>query len=170
MTDTSLPKPAKPSRGLRIALAVSVALNLAVVGVVAGAMLRDGHGGRAAMVRDLGFGPFAEALRFEDRMALRDALFARAPDIRESRRQMRADMQALLDLLRANDLDGDQLRSLMDSQHNRMTGQLKLGQELLQDFLIAMPTAERHAFADRLEAGMRHHGDKDEDRDDGKGD
>ena len=139
MTDTSHPKPAKSGRGLRIALAVSVALNLAVLAAVGGAILRDGHGARAAMVRDLGFGPFAEALRPEDRKTLREALFARAPEMRENRRQMRADSESLLGLLRADPLDSDGLRALMANQHNRMTAQLKLGQELLQEFLVVLP-------------------------------
>jgi uncharacterized membrane protein len=159
MTDTAQPKPAKSGRGLRIALAVSVALNLAVLAAVGGAVLREGHGMRSAMVRDLGFGPYAEALRPEDRKALRDALFARAPEIRENRRQMRADTQTLLGLLRADPLDAEALRALMGSQHSRMTGQLKLGQDLLQDFLVALPPDERRAFADRLEEGLRHHGE-----------
>lgn len=160
MTDQSSATPPKSSRRLRIALAVSVALNLAVVGAVAGAMLRDGHGMRSAMVRDLGFGPFAEALRPEDRAALRDALFARAPEIRENRRQMRQDAQALLALLRSDPLDAEALHRLMGSQHSRMTAQLELGQTLLQEFLIAMPAPERKAFADRLDEGLRHRGDK----------
>ena len=52
---------ARGGRGVRIALGISVALNLLVVGLVAGAVLRDG-GPRERMVRDLDFGPFTEAL------------------------------------------------------------------------------------------------------------
>ena len=78
--------PSKSGRGVRIALAISLGVNLAVVGVFAGAMLRDGHGMRGSMVRDLGFGPFTEALSREDRRAMRESLFDRAPDIREARR------------------------------------------------------------------------------------
>ena len=83
--------PSKSGRGVRIALAISLGVNLAVVGVFAGAMLRDGHGMRGSMVRDLGFGLFTEALSREDRRAMRDSLFERAPDIREARRVQRAD-------------------------------------------------------------------------------
>lgn len=152
---------AKPSRKLRIALAVSLALNLAVIGMVAGAMLREGHDFRRSMPRDLGFGPFAEALRPEDRKALRDGLIARAPEIRDARRQMRADTQALLGVLRADPFDPAGLHGLMEAQHNRLSTQLKLGQELLEDFLAAMPPEERRAFVERLEAGLRHGGGAD---------
>ena len=71
---TPAPAPAlsKSGRGLRIALAISVALNLAIAGLVAGAVLRNhAPGGREDVARELGFGPFTEALSREDRRALR---------------------------------------------------------------------------------------------------
>lgn len=166
--DMNLPQSAEKPRagkGLRIALALSVALNLAVVGVVAGAMLRDGPGMRAAMVRDLGFGPYTEALSPEDRKALRRALFDRAPEIRDTRRLMRADTEALLALLRADPFDAAAFKARMEAQHQRMATQLRLGQDLLQDFIAAMSPEARRGFADRLEQGLHHHGDRD-----GKGD
>lgn len=159
----------KSGTGLRVALALSVAVNLAVLGLIAGAIMRDGPGLRGAMVRDLGFGPYTEALRPEDRKALRQALFEKAPELRETRRLMREDMQALLGLLRADRFDAEAFHARMEAQHERMEHQLRLGQSLLQDFIAAMPAAERRAFADRLEAGLRHHS-KDHDDQKGSGD
>ncbi len=159
MDTQSVVKP-NSGKGLRIALALSVAVNLAVLGLVAGVMLRDGPGMRGAMVRDLGFGPYTEALRPEDRKELRRALFEKAPEIRETRRLMHEDMQALLGLLRAEPFDGAAFRNRMEAQHERMEHQLQLGQGLLQDFIAAMPADERRAFADRLEAGLHHHKDR----------
>lgn len=148
-------------KGLRIALALSLALNLAVVGMVAGAMLRHGPDLHSGMVRELGFGPYTEALTHDDRKALRKALFDRAPEIRATRRQMREDTQALLSLLRADSFDADAFRARMESQHARMERQLRLGQDGLQDFIAAMSPDDRRAFADRLEAGLRRGGGKD---------
>ena len=165
MTDLSQTQK-KPGKGLRIALALSVALNLAVIGVVAGAILRDGPGMRAAMVRDLGFGPYSEALSPDDRKALRRALFDRAPEIRETRRLMREDTQALLALLRADPFDGGALTARMNGQHDRLAKQLRLGQDMLQEFILAMPPEARSAFADRLEQGLRHHGEDKKDKKD----
>lgn len=158
MAQTEIEKP-KSSKALRIALALSVAVNLAVLGLVAGAFLRDGPGMRAAMVRDLGFGPYTEALSPDDRKALRRALFEKAPDIRENRRMMREDTAALLTLLRADPFDAGAFHERMEAQHERMEAQLRLGQDLLQEFITAMPAADRSAFADRLEKGLRHHKD-----------
>ena len=82
MTETAVVK--APGRAVRIALAVSVALNLAVVGVVAGAALKHGGSGHE-MERDSGFGPFSEALSREDRRALRGQILQRAPELRSVR-------------------------------------------------------------------------------------
>lgn len=147
------PVPAsKSGRGLRIALAISLGVNLAVVGVFAGAMLRDGHGMRGGMVRDLGFGPFTEALSREDRRAMRESLFERAPEIREARRLQRADLEGLVALLRAEPFDAVAFGTLMADQQGRMARQLRLGQEVLQERVAQMSPEARRGFADRLEA------------------
>ncbi|MGL5361762.1 MAG: periplasmic heavy metal sensor, partial [Bosea sp. (in: a-proteobacteria)] len=103
MVEHSNPSPTSSSRGLRIALALSVALNLAVVGVVGGALLRrdDGAQGRG-MVRDLGFGQFNQALTPEDRAELRQRFVRQAPGLFHDRKAMRADLDALLAALRAD--------------------------------------------------------------------
>lgn len=166
MADAPDAKPAKPGKGLRIALALSVALNLAVVGMVAGAIFRDGPSMRDAMVRDLGFGPYSEALSPEDRKAMRKALFARAPEIRDTRRLMLEDSRALLALLRADPFDAAGLTARMDGQHARLANQLRLGQDVLQEFILTMSPEARRSFADRLEKGLRHHGKDREDKKD----
>lgn len=157
--DISPVQPPKTGKGLRIALALSLALNLAVLGVVAGALLHNGPGMRAAMVRDLGFGPYTEALTREDRKALRQALFEKAPELHDMRRMMRDDTEALLAILRADPFDAAAFRGRMEAQHQRMEAQMRLGQDLLQSYIADMPAESRRAFADRLERGLHHHGD-----------
>ena len=151
-------RPTRSGRGLRWALGISLALNLAVVGMVAGAMLRDGSVMRGAMVRDLGFGPFTEALSREDRRALRQALFERAPEIRQARQQRQEDLQALVAILRAEPFDAAALAAAMAEQEARMVGQLRLGQTVLQERIAAMTPEARRGFAERLEDGLNHGG------------
>lgn len=151
-------RPTRSGRGLRWALGISLALNLAVVGMVAGAMLRDGPGMRGAMVRDLGFGPFTEALSREDRRALRQALFERAPEIRQARQQRQEDLQALVAILWAEPFDAAALAAAMAEQEARMVGQLRLGQTVLQERIAAMTPEARRGFAERLEDGLSHGG------------
>lgn len=146
--------PQKSLRGLRIALGVSVALNLLVVGVVAGAILRDG-GPRDRMVRDLDLGPFTEALSPDDRAAMRREFVARMPEMGEARRAMRAEFRDLLALLRAEPFDPEAMRQVMTGQRARMQERVDLGQELLLQRLESMTPDARQAFADRLEDRLR---------------
>jgi uncharacterized membrane protein len=146
---------ARPGRGLKIALALSLGLNLLIAGVVIGTLI-GGAGRPPGEVRDLGFGPFAEALSPEDRAALRQAFLAEAPDLRGMRRAMRSDMAGLLAALRADPFDPAALRAALDAQDARAQGRLDLGKRLLADRLIALTPAERAAFADRLQAAMTH--------------
>jgi uncharacterized membrane protein len=156
MTESTVPSAPKPAngRGLRIALAVSVALNLAVAGIVAGALLRGGPHGN--MVRDLDFGPFTEALSPRDRLALRRDFLARTPDMRDLRKGMRDDLDGMLRALRATPFDADALRAAMANQGQRTADRLKLGQDLIFDRIAAMSAQDRAAFADRLEDRLLH--------------
>lgn len=150
---------AKTGKGLRVALAVSVGLNLLIVGLLAGAVLRDG-GPRARMTDDVQFGPFTEALTEQDRKALRRDFVERMPDMRDMRRQMREDFAGLLAALRAEPFDADAVRALLAGQSVRMAERLQLGQDLLVERIGAMTPQERAAFADRLEQRLRRGPDR----------
>ncbi len=155
MSDTGVQK--VPGKGLRIALAVSVALNLAVAGMAAGSFLHD-RGGPAG-VRELGFGPFTEALSREDKVALRRSLVAKLPEMRQARHEVMQDSQDLLTASRAEPFVEANLTAVMEAQRNRMAQRLEVGQGLMRDLLLAMTPEARRAFADRLD-GRPHHGRK----------
>jgi uncharacterized membrane protein len=164
MTDPEPMAPATPverppapeaggSRWIKIALAVSLALNLAVAGLAAGAWLREGRDG--GMSRDMSFGPFTEALNDADRRELRRALGDRAPGFREARREMRADLEQLLATLRAVPFDPAAAEAALATIATRASDRLDLGRELMAGRILAMSDAERQAFADRLERGLK---------------
>ncbi|WP_054007986.1 periplasmic heavy metal sensor [Cypionkella psychrotolerans] len=147
-----------PGKGLRIALAVSVALNLAVAGLFAGSFLKDHEEGGPRGVREIGFGPFSEALSRDDRKALRRALLARMPEMRQARQEAGRDAQVLLGVLRADPFDPGQLTAVLEAQRVRMAGRFEVGQGLMRDLLVAMTPEARQAFADRLEKRLQHGG------------
>lgn len=166
MTETTNPISPPPSaevppvqtgpRWMKIALVVSVALNLAVAGLVLGAWLGDGpHKG---MPRDLSFGPFSEALSDADRRALRKDLMGRAGEFRSSREAARTEFAALLDALRADPFDPAAMTAALTAIETRNAERLDLGRSLIETRLIEMSAAERRAFADRLEQGLRRGG------------
>ena len=150
--------PAPASRGVKIALALSVALNLAVAGLAVGAWLGDGpHRG---MPRDMSFGPFSEALDDDDRRPIRRALLERLGEFREQREATRAEFETLLAALRAEPFDPAALTAALAAIESRNAERLELGRSLIEARLIEMSTEERRAFADRLERGL-HRGKKD---------
>lgn len=151
-----LPAPPGPSRGWRVVLAVSLALNLGVAGIIGGMILHGGPGRHGDMVRELGFGPFTEAMRPEDRAALRARFLQKAPDLRAERQEMQADAGALLAALRATPFDAAALEQAMQTQTQHLADRLDLGRALLQEFLVSLSPEARFAFADRLEERLRH--------------
>lgn len=155
--ESQTPPPAVPaptaSRWVKPALIVSVALNLAVAGLVLGAWLGDGH--RNGMPRDMSFGPFSEALNDQDRKALRRELMERVGEFRTSREATRAEFETLLAALRADPFDPAVMRSALAAIETRNAERLQLGRSLIETRLIEMSPQDRQAFADRLERGLK---------------
>lgn len=148
--------PPHSSRRLRWALAVSVALNLAVAGAVAGAYLQHRPGGTGA--RDFGIGPIAEALRPQDRRALRRALMAAVPGMARVHAEGRSDLVALVAVLRSEPLEAARLRGVLAAQAERVGGHMAEARARLGDLLAELPTEERLALADRLEKLLERRG------------
>jgi uncharacterized membrane protein len=168
---TTAPKSAPPAprtqTWVRVLLGLSLAANFAVAGVVAGAFLRGSD--RMSEVRELGFGPFTRALDDDDRRELRRAFIESQPDLREGRRQMRNDMQVLLSVLRADPFDQAAAEAALANGTERGRERAELGQRLILERLAGMTPAQRQAFADRLEAGLRARPSRDDDRRDRDG-
>lgn len=160
---TSATPPKPPFRWGRVVLFVSLALNLAVVGIVGGAVLgRFGPDRHDIAARDVGFGLFNDALSQDDRKALRGAYMQARPNIRAERQKMRDDLQTILAALRADPFDVDVLRQALDTGAARMAARQAQGQTVVLDYLEKMSNAERAELADRLEKSLkrRAHGPK----------
>jgi uncharacterized membrane protein len=151
------PPPLPPASGgpgwIKVALAISVALNLAVAGLAAGAWLRDGRD--RGMPREMSFGPFTEALSDADRRELRRALGERMPGFREARQQARAEFAALLATLRADPFDPAAAEAALTAISRQAMDRLDLGRDLIATRILAMTDSERLAFAERLERGLK---------------
>ncbi len=147
------PKPAAPaaSRWMKIALVVSLGINLAILGMVGGAVIKGGHDHPAPLVRDLGFGPFSEALSREDRDALRRAFRSETGGLRLVGREMRAEFTELMRILRTEPFDQAGLDAVFDSMQARGRERLDLGQRLLSERISTMTPEARRQFADRLQ-------------------
>lgn len=157
---SSSPTPAlRASRWTRIALVISLALNLAVIGVAAGTLLRPepepkrgNKDGRIA--REFGLGPFARALTKEDRAIIRGQIGKTRGNYKANRGKLRAILTETFDVIRAPELDVARLEALFAAQRDIIGSAQITGQKLLIERLKSMSAKERSAFAERAEADM----------------
>lgn len=158
MTDTA-------KRGFpwgRVILFGSLAVNLMVAGLVIGAVLRGHDGGdrhhkrdHNPVLRQLGFGPFVQALPDAGKQALTQSILREAGSFRENRKKLREKFEAILTTLRADPYDPSELERLLTEQRQRLTERQALGQSLLLEQLAGMSAAERLSYADALDKALR---------------
>lgn len=148
-----LDKPAGGGRWLKIALVVSLGLNLAVAGIVTGAALGGRDGSRPD--RDFARTPFMSAVPREHRGPLAGALRAEGERFGENRRLLRARFEEILDVLRADSFDRVRLEALLRDQRDAALSRQDLSERVLLDYLESLPVSERRAYADRLDRSLR---------------
>ena len=159
MNETASQTP-KRRRWLMPLLLISLAVNLLVIGAIAGAMLSpDGprrHGGEdQRALRGVVGEPFLRALPADQRRALvRDAV-ANRDRVRESRASLQKRLDAFLAALRTEPFDAEEVARLLADQRRAAIGRQELGEELLLKRLAGMSAEERAAYAERLEDRLK---------------
>lgn len=151
----------RSGRAVKLALAVSLAVNLAIIGLVAGAMLsgggpRDGRGGQPAL-RALGLGPFAQALTREDRFEVRDRIESTGIELREERRAIGRSLRAVEQALRAEPFDRAAVEEAFARSRGLVISLQETGHTALLDQIETMTAAQRVELADNLGRVMRRH-------------
>ena len=164
-TDKTASPPRTPT-WMRVALVTSLALNLLVLGIVGGAVLKFGRDGpsRAGFLPG-DYGPYSRAMSESDREALRAAYRAEAPRLRENRAAVRQGFRELQDALRADPYDHARVVAVVEAQQARVQDHAALMRGLMLDRVAAMSPEERAAFADRLERVVRRGPPRERDRD-----
>lgn len=138
-------------RGVRIALVVSVALNLLVAGFLVGGWL-DRTPQRDPSLRGAGpMAPFAAAMEPEDRRALLAGLRDEGGEGRPGPREFRARLATLLETIRAEPFDAAGFRDLLAGQRRAAVSRQEAAEHLLVERIAGMTAEERVAYADRLE-------------------
>jgi uncharacterized membrane protein len=161
MSDPDAPKAPRPGRGLKIALAMSLALNLLILGLVGGAMLAIGPrgGGDDPRLRTLGLGPFALALDREDRDAVRGRIDREA--LRGDRRVLGASLMQLRGALLAEPFDRVAAAAALAQARGATEALQAHGHGALLDQVETMSADERAALAERLDRALRRMGGRD---------
>lgn len=147
----------KASRWLRILLAVSLTLNLLVVGLVVGIALRFDGKGKDRSPPPIGAVLFKELPR-EDRKALHREAFGERKD-RHANRQR--DARAVYDAIRAVPFDPAPVRDVLEKQSEATLQFRSSMREAWLQQISSMTDAERGVYAerflDRMQRGPEGH-------------
>lgn len=147
MADQNSPK---PRRLWRVVFAVSLALNVAVVGLVVGVGMRDKVGGQSPRGFDLALGPIGQALRPEDRRAIGQAL-RKNPTLRNGgRAAMQDHLDAFTEALSAQPFSEAALTEVMEGATGRVLAIQDAARTALVARVAQMTDAERLALAERV--------------------
>jgi uncharacterized membrane protein len=157
-TPSSTSAPGRSRKGLRIALVLSLALNLLLIGVMAGGVMRYAHRPPPAEMqtdyRSLWRALPAEA-RADLRAAVRDYGVAGERPARLSPEERRARVHRthadIIALLRAEPFDADAFQNVLDSERNALMGRLQAARQAFAARVAGLTAGERAAMAADLE-------------------
>lgn len=140
----------------KIVLAVSLGLNLLILGMFLSAFLfgppqRD----RAPGLRDLGFGPYVSALTRADRLSLAAKIRREGGPFRDRRRAMRAQFEAFLAALEAKPYDHKAVADIVERQQSLVFETQRLGRDVLLAHIAEMSDDDRAAYARALRRDVR---------------
>jgi uncharacterized membrane protein len=137
----------KPGRLWRVVLVCSLALNLAIVGLVVGMLASGRLGDKPPRSFDLGLGPIARALTPDERREI-------GRDLRQDGAlrdfDLRARAQRIIAALQADPFDREVLRVLLDEQNVRVTDVQGKAHKAFLDQITQMTPERRAEFADQL--------------------
>ena len=159
----------RKGRGLKIALALSLALNLAILGLVGGALLglrgngngadEGGRNGPPALT-SLGLGPFAFALDREDRAELRERVGSRGERLQQDRRAIGNALREVQAALLADPFDRAAAEAALARTRDRAMGLQEQGHSALLEQIETMSVQERADLAESLNRVMRRFGSR----------
>jgi len=141
-------------------LFTSLAVNLLIIGLVAGAFLspdgprKPGNENQRAIRGVLGE-PFFQALPRDERRAMVRDIIGNRDQFREGRDALRQRVESFLAELRSESFDRTEVERLLGQQRDAALRRQNFGETLLLDRLEAMTAAERSAYADALEARLK---------------
>lgn len=137
-------------RRTKVLLAVSLGLNMLVIGAVGGMVFHDGPPRGPHGKNDAAYGPYTRALSHQDRKAIGKALRNEIGGFKENLPKIRAGFAALKEALNADVYDRDLVHKLVKEQEAIGRKRHQVGQRLLLEHLDAMTQEQRHEFAERL--------------------
>jgi len=140
----------KSSRWLKIALGVSLCLNLLVAGAIGGAFFK-GSGGKFEGARAIAQDPLRAVFGALPRETRHDLMRQMRQTGRDHPQNRSAWVSDFTTLLRAETLDKNALEALFKRRTERLELMTSTGRSLLIENITAMTPDERNAMADKAE-------------------
>ncbi len=156
MTTDPNPTPKSSRLWVRILLVVSLALNLLVIGAVAGFAIKGGplkHGGPPHVAVG-GVGPLTQALTREDRRAIGREMRRKAQESGWDRRAHRQALERMVVLLEATPFDAEAFDADLNTIMDGMRGRISDARGALVNRLSDMSDEDRAAYAERIRDKM----------------
>lgn len=146
--------PARPKRWVRILLGFSLALNLLVIGAIAGLAIKGppGRSGPPSM-REIS-APYVSSFSFDAKRNMRKHMRSKLPERSVAIARNRADYAAFLEVVRAESFDAVKATAILEGQLNRAAQMQLLGRDLAIAQIESMTLDERKAYADRVEEAL----------------
>lgn len=146
----------KPRRLWKVIFVLSLALNVAIVGVVIGTTWRFQDKPPRPTVRvPESSSIYLRALDNTHRRELGRKLRRADGTLKETRAEIAQGFGQAIAVLRADPFDSDAFAKVMQGHSNRAEMRMKEARSILLNHLIALSAAERAAYADRLEQALR---------------
>ena len=152
------PLPPKTGHGVKVALFVSLAINILIVGLIVGAMShrwRDRDMMQGPAMADLGFGPYIAALDDGQRRDFVREVLGSAKDFRKNREEIRSGIEGMLTLLRAPTFDVAAFDATLKAQSLKLEERRALAIDLFVKRVAEMTPEAREELADRLARVLR---------------
>ena len=143
----------KPRNLWKILFGISLALNLLIVGAIGGAILRVGKGPMAKHHAS-GF-LYMRALNFEDKKALRKAIFRNKNSRKIIREKEHSSYISAVKILKKDPFDRKAFEDLLDEQTKNSKSRQSSARVALVTQIIGMTKEERLIYSERLE-GLVH--------------
>lgn len=156
---TQTENPNKTGRGVRIALFVSLAVNLLILGLVGGAVLdnRGKIGPRADLgpAMEAGMVPFGQAMTRSQRREFVGEMESRNGELRSNRGRVREQMTSLISAISAVPFDPEALTDAFIQAQQTLGERQRISAEVLVGRIAAMTDDERAEFVEKLEKSFR---------------
>jgi uncharacterized membrane protein len=160
MANEQTPNTVKPGRRrwVKPLLIISLAINLAVAGLVVGAVFGDKRHSRNDSAIAGGMRPYLSALPEAKRPMVRQKLQANRETLKMSRKRMREASQTIRHAIAADPFEAEALKRAFAGQRSLYNGLAEGSHDALVDIIGTMTDAERVAFLDRLKKFRRKPG------------